>query len=317
MSLKDRIKGRVLALDAAARPWAAKSALRAGLYEFLLFGLKQAWASLFGGAMLVLLVATHLLWPAGAPIARYDVLVLAALGLQVLFLATRLERWDEALVILIFHAVGTAMEVFKTAHGSWIYPEPSVLRIGGVPLFSGFMYGAIGSYIARIWRLFDIRFVAYPALWAPWLLALAAYANFFTHHYLPDIRLGLFVASGLIFWRTWFTFTPDLKPRRMPMIVGALLVALFIWIAENLGTFASAWIYPSQRHGWTMVSFAKLGSWYLLIMLSFVLVSLVHRPRAPGEGETTNPLLTGSSPPPIPAKAEAQVEAGPEPRPAE
>ena len=78
------------------------------------------------------------------------------------------------------------------------------------------------------------------------------------------------------------------------MIVGALLVALFIWFAENLGTFASAWIYPSQRHGWTMVGLGKLGSWYLLIMLSFVLVSLVHRPRAPGEGETTNPLLTGN-----------------------
>ena len=47
MSLKDRIKGQVVAFDAAVRPWAAKSPLRAGLYEFLLFGLKQAWASLF------------------------------------------------------------------------------------------------------------------------------------------------------------------------------------------------------------------------------------------------------------------------------
>jgi uncharacterized membrane protein YoaT (DUF817 family) len=184
------------------------------------------------------------------------------------------------------------MEVFKTAHGSWIYPEPSLLRIGGVPLFSGFMYAAIGSYIARIWRLFDVRFVGYPAAWAPWALALAAYANFFTHHYLPDVRWALFVLSGLIFRRTWFTFTPDRTARRMPLVVGALLVALFIWIAENLGTFASAWIYPSQRDGWAMVSLGKLGSWYLLVMLSFVLVSLVHRPRAPGEGETTNPLLT-------------------------
>jgi uncharacterized membrane protein YoaT (DUF817 family) len=293
MSLKDRIKGQVLALDAAVRPWAARSRLHAGLYEFLLFGLKQAWASLFAGAMLALLVGSHFLWPADAPVARYDFLVLAALALQALFLATKLERWDEALVILIFHAVGTGMEVFKTAHGSWIYPEANLLRIGGVPLFSGFMYASIGSYIARIWRLFDIRYERYPPLWAPWLLALSAYANFFTHHYVADIRWGLFAFSALIFGRTWFTFTPDLKPRRMPMIVGALLVALFIWFAENLGTFASAWIYPSQRDGWTMVSFAKLGSWYLLIMLSFVLVSLVHRPRRPGEGETTNPLLTG------------------------
>lgn len=297
MSLKDRIKGRVLAMDAAARPWAGRSRLNAWAYEFLLFGLKQAWACVFGAAMLALLVGTHLFWPAQAPLARYDVLVLAALALQGLLLATRLERWDEALVILIFHAVGTAMEVFKTAHGSWIYPEASLLRIGGVPLFSGFMYASIGSYIARIWRLFDIRFIGYPPAWAPWLLALAAYGNFFSHHYVVDLRWGLFAFSVVIFARTWFTFTPDLEPRRMPMILGAVLVALFIWFAENLGTFASAWIYPSQKHGWAMVSPAKLGSWYLLIMLSFVLVSLVHRPRAPGEGETTNPLLTGANGP--------------------
>jgi uncharacterized membrane protein YoaT (DUF817 family) len=315
MSLKDRIKGQVLALDAWARPWAAQSRLHAGLYEFLLFGLKQAWASLFAGAMLALLIGSHFLWPAEAPLARYDFLVLAAVGLQALFLATKLERWDEALVILIFHAVGTIMEIFKTAHGSWIYPEPSVLRIGGTPLFSGFMYASVGSYIARIWRLFDIRFVRYPPVWAPWLLALAAYANFFTHHYGPDIRWGLFAVSGLIFWRTWFTFTPDLKPRRMPVIVGLLLVALFIWFAENLGTFASAWIYPSQRDGWSPVSFAKLGSWYLLIFLSYVLVSLVHPPRAPGEGETTNPL---EQPPPLaPAGAGARSAAESRPSPAE
>ena len=320
MNLKDKIKGRVLAMDAAVRPWAARSRLRAGLYEFLLFGLKQAWASLFAGAMLALLVGSHFLWPADAPLARYDFLVLAALGLQVLFLATRLERWDEALVIAIFHVVGTVMEVFKTAHGSWIYPEPSLLRIGGVPLFSGFMYASIGSYIARIWRLFDVRFVRYPPAWAPWVLAIAAYANFFTHHYLPDVRLGLFVFSAVIFWRTSFTFTPDRAPRRMPMIVGALLVALFIWFAENLGTFASAWIYPSQRHGWAMVGFGKLGSWYLLIMLSFVLVSLVHRPQAPGEGETTNPLETGleeAQPPLVPATAGIQTKSAGAPRPAD
>jgi uncharacterized membrane protein YoaT (DUF817 family) len=312
-SLKDRIKGQVVAFDAAVQPWAAQRPWRAGAYEFLLFGLKQAWASLFAGAMLGLILATHLWWPKDGPIARYDFLVVAAIALQAFFLATKLERWDEALVILIFHAVGTAMELFKTSHGSWIYPEHNLLRIGGVPLFSGFMYAAIGSYMARIMRLFDIRYVNYPPAWAPWLLAVGAYVNFFTHHYVVDVRWGLFALSGLIFWRTWFVFTPDLKPRRMPMVMGALLVALFIWFAENLGTFASAWIYPSQRHGWTPVSFGKLGSWYLLIMLSFVLVTLVHRPHAPGEGETTNPLVTGvpDSPSPlIPAQAGTQAEPG-------
>ncbi len=290
MSLKDRIKTRVVAFDAMAQPWAARGRLHRGLYEFLLFGLKQAWACLFGGAMVALLIGTHLLWPAQAPLARYDFLVLSALVLQVVLLATKLEHWDEAAVIVIFHVVGTAMEIFKTAHGSWIYPEASLLRIGGVPLFSGFMYAAIGSYLARAWRLFDIRFIGYPPIWGPWLLALLAYLNFFTHHYLPDIRAGLYALSVLLFARAWFVFTPDRKPRRMPMLLGLTLVALFIWFAENIGTFTNAWIYPSQRHGWRMVPIAKLGAWYLLMMLSFVLVTLVHRPRAPGEGASTNPL---------------------------
>jgi uncharacterized membrane protein YoaT (DUF817 family) len=279
MNFNERIKGRVAAFDAAMRPWAQQSRLRGYAYEFLLFGLKQAWACLFGGGMLALLIGTALFWPAHAPLARYDFLVIAAVGLQVALIALGLEKPREALVIFIFHIVGTVMELFKTAHGSWTYPEASLLRIGGVPLFSGFMYACVGSYIARVIRLFDIRFVRYPPLWAPWLLAVAAYLNFFTHHYVVDIRLGIYAASVLIFWRSWFTFRPDLTERRMPVIIGLVLVALFIWFAENLGTFAKAWIYPSQAHGWRLVSISKLGAWYMLTLLSWVLVSLVHPPR--------------------------------------
>jgi uncharacterized membrane protein YoaT (DUF817 family) len=278
MSLKDRIKAQVAAFDAWARPWAERSTLNSWTYEFLMFGLKQAWACLFGGTMLALLVGTHLFWPEGAPLARYDFLVIASVAIQAILLATKLERWDEALVILIFHAVGTIMEIFKTAQGSWIYPEESLLRIGGVPLFSGFMYACIGSYIARATRLFELKHVNYPPLWTTWLLAVLAYVNFFTHHYTIDIRWGLFAFSVLIFGRAWFVFTPDRTPRRMPMLAGYMLVALFIWIAENLGTFAAAWVYPSQRDGWHVVPLDKLGSWYLLMLLSFVLTTLVHKP---------------------------------------
>jgi len=283
MSLKDKIKAQVEAFDAWARPWAEKSKWNGWAYEFLLFGLKQAWACLFGGAMIVLLVATHLLWPDNAPIARYDFLVLAAVAIQGLLLATKLERWEEAIVILIFHVVGTIMEIFKTAHGSWIYPEDSFLRIGGVPLFSGFMYACVGSYIARATRLFELRYINYPPLWTTWLLALLAYINFFSHHYTIDIRLGLFAFSALIFGRAWFVFTPDRTLRRMPMLIGLLLVALFIWIAENAGTFAAAWVYPSQRDGWHIVPIEKMGAWYLLMLLSFVLTTLVHKPERMSE----------------------------------
>ena len=276
MGPKERIKEAVADLDQRARPWVAKGPWHRRSYEFLLFGLKEAWACLFGGNMLALLVGTHLFWPAHFLLARYDFLVLAALAVQASLLALKLERWEEARVIFVFHVVGTIMELFKTAKGSWIYPEPSLLRIGGVPLFSGFMYACIGSYIARATRILDLRISAYPPAWACWLLALLAYANFFTHHYLPDIRWGLFALSVVMFRKASFWFRPDRKWRSLPVLPGFILTAIFIWFAENLGTFAGAWIYPSQHHGWRMVSFEKVGSWYLLMLLSFVLVSLVH-----------------------------------------
>ena len=254
---------------------------RLWLYEFLLFGFKQAWACLFGGMLLPLLLGTHFFYPEDALLHRYDFLTLAALAIQGAMLAFRLETWAEAKVILIFHVVGTVMELFKTAAGSWIYPEASVLHIGAVPLFSGFMYAAVGSYIARVWRIFDFRYSAYPPRWATCVLAGAIYVNFFAHHWLPDIRLVLFAATILLFARTRVHFRNWRAHRWMPLLVGFLLVALFIWGAENIGTFAQAWTYPGQEHGWRMVSPAKLGSWFLLMLISFVLVELVAPVREP------------------------------------
>ncbi|MEO1360946.1 MAG: DUF817 family protein, partial [Pseudomonadota bacterium] len=54
----------------------------------------------------------------------------------------------------------------------------------------------------------------------------------------------------------------------------------FIWLAENIATFTQIWLYPNQESSWTMVSLQKLGSWYLLMIISWVLVTLIHRPRA-------------------------------------
>ncbi|WP_313395024.1 DUF817 domain-containing protein [Sphingobium yanoikuyae] len=264
-----RIRAHLESVRVAAGP-------RAWAYEFLLFGFKQGWACLFGGLMLALLLATHLSYPAGAPLHRYDFLTLAAVTIQIAMLALRLESPREALVICAFHLIGTIMELFKTHAGSWVYPEASLLHIGPVPLFSGFMYAAVGSYIARVWRIFDFGFSRYPPVWATVLLASAIYVNFFAHHWLPDVRIALFAAAILLFGRSWIWFTPWREPRRMPLLLGFFLVALFIWLAENIGTFANAWTYPSQRHGWEMVSLMKLGAWYLLMIISFVLVSLIH-----------------------------------------
>lgn len=247
-------------------------------YEFALFGFKQAWACLFGGLMLAVLLATHLFYPDGATLARYDFLTLAALAIQLAMLALRLETLSEARVILAFHLVGTVMELFKTSAGSWVYPEASLLRIGDVPLFSGFMYAAVGSYLARVWRIFAIRFAPFPRmLWAQ-VLAAAIYVNFFSHHWLPDLRLLLFVLLGLLFWRTRAQFTVWRERRWMPLLLGWFLIAAFIWLAENIATFARAWTYPAQAQVWTMVPPGKLGAWYLLMYISFILVASLHRP---------------------------------------
>ena len=247
--------------------------------EFLVFGLKQAWACLFGGLLLALIMVSAVVWPANAAIARYDALFAAALLLQLAMLALKLEKPSEAIVILVFHFVGTGMELFKTHMGSWIYPEENLLRLAGVPLFSGFMYAAVGSYLARVTRIFDFRFSNYPPTWATVLLAVGIYVNFFTHHFVWDLRWLLFAATVLLFWRCAVHYKVFRFRHRMNMLLGFLLVALFIWFAENIGTLTGTWLYPNQQKGWAMVSFAKFGSWYLLMIISFVLVNLVHKPK--------------------------------------
>lgn len=247
-------------------------------YEFLRFGMKQAWACLFGGAMVALLIGTALWYPRGAMLARYDFLFLAALALQAAMLIFRLETIEEAKVILIFHVIGTIMEVFKTDVGSWVYPEAAIFRIGGVPLFSGFMYASIGSYIARVWRLCDFRFERHPPLWAVYLVAFAIYLNFYTHHYIVDLRWLLFAAVALLFGRTWIYYRVWHVHRRMPLLLACFLTALFVWLAENVGTVTRTWLYPHQSGGWSLVHLGKLGSWFLLLIISYALVAAVNRP---------------------------------------
>ena len=257
------------------------SGLHAFLWEFFVFVFKQAWACLFGGTLLALVLLSKHFWPAHAPVARYDALFLAALTLQVLLLSLRLETLREAKVILLFHVVGTLMELFKTHVGSWSYPEPNLIRIAGVPLFSGFMYASVGSYLARATRIFDMRYTRYPSQRLTAVLALLIYANFFTHHFLPDIRIPLFLLVAVAFGPTWVYYRPYRTWRRMPLVLGFGLVALFIWLAENVGTFARIWVYPSQRDTWHHVDTAKFGAWFLLMIISFILVSFAHRPRLP------------------------------------
>lgn len=268
----------------------ARDTWHARLWEIFLFTFKQAWACLFGATLLSLVLLTKSNWPAHPLLARYDFLFLAALTIQVLFLLLRMETLAEAQVILVFHVVGTVMELFKTSVGSWTYPEHSLFRIGHVPLFSGFMYASVGSYLARVTRILDLRYTRFPA--KPVTVALGAliYLNFFTHHYLPDMRLLLFLLVAAAFGPTWVFYRPYRKLRRMPLLLGFCLVALFLYLAENIGTFGAIWVYPNQRNGWHLVPFTKFGAWLLLMIISFILVSLVHPPRLPSAEQAALPV---------------------------
>src|SRR6478735_6201842 len=180
---------------------ASERGVRAGLVEFTVFVLKQAWACIFGAALLAVIVAARLWYPDDAALARNDFLTIAAVAIQVLMVATRLESGRELWVIVLFHITGTAMELFKTDIGSWAYEAEGVLRIGAVPLFSGFMYAAVGSYMVRVFRLFDLRFDRYPRRWITALVAAGIYVNFFSHHYILDLRWVLLAAVVLVYGR--------------------------------------------------------------------------------------------------------------------
>lgn len=254
----------------------ARARLPYALAELVMFVLKQGWACLFGGLLLAAIIGTRLIWQPGWPVHRYDALFLFAVATQALFLWRRLETWEEARVILLFHLTGTAMEWFKVGAGSWAYPEAGLFKLMGVPLFSGFMYAAVGSYMARVIRIFDMRFAPYPPFWLTLLLAVAIYVNFFAHHFLPDIRLALFAATVLIFGRCRIWFRIHDHDWWMPLPLAAFLSSFALWLAENVGTATGTWLYSGQTPD-RLVSLAKLGSWYLLLYVAFVTVTLVSR----------------------------------------
>lgn len=252
-----------------------------GLSDFILFGLKMAWSCLFAALMLALLVLTHFLWRDDFGVTRYDFLFVAAISIQIAMLLTKLESFDEVKVIMLYHIVGTIMEIFKTHVGSWEYPEANLIRIGGVPLFTGFMYGTIGSFMARSIRIFDMRFENFPKNWHCYVLSMVIYVNFFTHHYIWDFRYLIFASLAVLYWKTQIYFKPQNKYYSMPLLLAAFLSAFFLWVAENIGTFTKTWLYPGQGNGgWHLVSMQKMGAWFMLLFISFTLVTLVLKPRS-------------------------------------
>lgn len=253
--------------------------LRSFIHEFVVFGLLQARACAFAGSFFVLLFLSNYLPLFG--LARYDFLFLAALLIQLILYLLKLETLNEIKVIFLFHIVGFLLELYKTSPGigSWSYPEEAFFKIATVPLFSGFMYAAVGSYISLSWKYMRLSLTDAPNYLLAVLLSALIYLNFFTHHFLPDLRYVLMALVLVLFFRTRVYFTVLSKRRWMPMNLAFVLIAFFIWVAENISTYLGAWKYPDQIHVWTLVGFGKISSWTLLVIVSFIIVAYLKHYR--------------------------------------
>jgi uncharacterized membrane protein YoaT (DUF817 family) len=242
-----------------------------GCLQLLRFGRLEAVSCLFPFAVFAALALSKYV---ELPIPRYDALLLFCVALTILFRLVGLETWREVAVICAFHLVGLELELFKVQVGSWQYPGDAVTKVGGVPLFAGFMYAAVGSYICQGWRRFDLRVSGYRPI-PTTVLAVAIYANFFTHHWIVDLRIPIAIALLVTLRRTWVFYTVGVRRYRMPLALSFVLIGFFLWIAENAGTFLDAWNYPDQVDVWRLVHPAKFGAWALLVSMSFVLVASV------------------------------------------
>ncbi len=76
----------------------------------------------------------------------------------------------------------------------------------------------------------------------------------------------------LVFYKSWVHFTIEQTIYRMPLVLSFLLIAFFIWIAENIVTFFKGWVYPHQEGGWAVVDLGKLSSWFLLVIITVLIV---------------------------------------------
>lgn len=258
------------------------------------FAYQEAASCVFPGFIFGLLVFTRFAQIPGLP--RYDFLLLGCILVQVAMVWWwRVETVDELKTITLFHGVAMAMEIYKVNLGSWAYPGEAYSKVFGVPLFAGFMYASVGSYITQAWRRLHLRLEHFPASWVNWTFVVLIYANFYTNAFMYDLRWIIMLGLLIAYWRTRIFFTvyppfahvghpksshPDSSPAPafwMPVLLGFFMVGLFIWFGENIGTFLSAWQYPNQSHGWQFVPPSKLSSWFLLFIVSFVLVAQLKR----------------------------------------
>jgi uncharacterized membrane protein YoaT (DUF817 family) len=236
------------------------------------FGLKQIKNCAFAAFIFGMLAFSKII-PATI-IPRYDFMLLMCIGAQALLYFTGYETKRDLVIICTFHLIGLVMEIYKVNIGSWSYPEFAYTKIAGVPLYSGFMYAAVASYMLAAWRRFDLRFNDWPKAWICLLLAALIYLNFFTNHFIQDFRYLLLLLIIPVFYKSNVYFKNIQYHRKMPVLVSFVLIAFFIFIAENIATFFGAWKYAHQHNGWQLVKWQKMSSWTFMVMISYFIIAV-------------------------------------------
>ncbi|WP_083443539.1 DUF817 domain-containing protein [Ornithinibacillus contaminans] len=241
------------------------------LTQLVRFGWEMGLSCLFPVVIFTSLAITQIIPLPFLP--RYDWLLIICLFMQWVMVRSGLETKDELKVITLFHLIGLALEVFKVHMGSWAYPDNGYFKVFDVPLYSGFMYASVASFLCQAWRRLNVELIKWPPFWLAVPLAAAIYLNFFTHHYWVDVRWILAGLVIIIFWRSWVKYVVNGTVYRMPLALSFVLIGFFIWIAENIATFFGAWEYPNQSEAWSLVHLGKVSSWLLLVIVSFLIVA--------------------------------------------
>lgn len=249
--------------------------MKTSIFQLIRFGYQQALSCIFPVIIFASLAITQ--WIELPWLPRYDWLLLIFLFTQYLMWRSGLESKDELKVITLFHFIGLALEIFKVHMGSWAYPEEGYSKVFGVPLYSGFMYASVASYLCQAWTRLDVQLVRWPSSWVVIPLGAAIYLNFFWHHYWMDVRWILAGLVIVVFIRSWVDYRVGEKRYRMPISLSFVLIGFFIWVAENIATFFGAWQYPNQQDAWSLVHIGKVSSWLLLVIVSFLIVAELKR----------------------------------------
>lgn len=246
--------------------------------SLLCFTYHEALSCLFAVAIFCSMAVTK--WVSVPGVARYDVILLTCILVQGLMFWSGMETLDELKVITLFHIIGFTLEVYKVHTGSWAYPDHAWSKLLGVPLYSGFMYASVASYLVQAWRRLDLEIYYWPRARYTVLLSGLIYLNFFTDHFFYDMRWIYTALLAVLFFRTSVSFALRGVRYRMPLLASFFLIGFFIWIAENISTFFGAYRYPDQHGAWHIVHAGKISSWFLLVIISVMIVAQLKKVKA-------------------------------------